>query len=199
MNELRIALSLFLLIVIALGVGYYLAESGLKRQRPVGPEDVLISQPDGLPPLTVSSSDEMEVRVFFCAAGAAAPGEGFLVPEERTVLQTGQPVFNARQIVDELIQGPEEEGMAIFRQDATIRQIYVLEDKTAVVDISRKTAESLAGGIRMELCAIHSITRSLVENLEEIDRVRFLVGGKPELTLSGHVSIGEPFGAYIPN
>ncbi len=193
MNELRIALSLFLLIIIALGVGYYLTEEELKRQRRVGSEDPQVSEPDRMPSPSGSSSGEMQVRIFFCAPGATAPGEGFLVSEERTVLQTGEPVFNARQIVDEVIQGPEEEGAAIFRQDATIRQIFVLEDKTAVVDISRKTAESLAGGIRMELCAIHSITRSLVENLEEIDQVRFLVGGKQELTLSGHVSIGKPF------
>ena len=193
MNELRIALALFLLIVIALGVGYYLTEAELKRQRRVGLEDPQVSAPNRMPPPSGRSSREMQVQVFFCAPGATAPGEGFLVSEERTVLQTGEPVFNARQIVDELIQGPEEEGAAIFRQDATIRQIFVLEDKTAVVDISRKTAESLAGGIRMELCAIHSITRSLVENLEEIDQVRFLVGGQQELTLSGHVSIGEPF------
>ena len=193
MNELRIALALFLLIVIALGVGYYLTEAELQRQRRVGLEDIRISEPDRLPSPSGRSSGEMQVRVFFCAPGATAPGEGFLVSEERTVRQTGAPVFNARQIVDELVQGPEEEGTAIFRQDATIRQIFVLEDKTAVVDMSRKTAESLAGGIRMELCAIHSITRSLVENLEEIDQVRFLVGGKQELTLSGHVSIGEPF------
>ena len=193
MNELRIALALFLLVIIALGVGYYLTEAELKRQRRVGLQDPQVSQPDRMPSPPGSSSGEMQVRVFFCAPGATAPGEGFLVSEERIVLQTGEPVFNARQIVDELVQGPEEEGTAIFRQDATIRQIFVLEDKTAVVDISRKTAESLAGGIRMELCAVHSITRSLVENLEEIDQVRFLVGGKQELTLSGHVSIGKPF------
>ena len=193
MNELRIALALFLLVIIALGVGYYLTEAELKRQRRVGLQDPQVSRPDRMPSPSGSSSGEMQVRVFFCAPGATAPGEGFLVSEERTVLQTGEPVFNARQIVDELVQGPEEEGTAIFRQDATIRQIFVLEDKTAVVDISRKTAESLAGGIRMELCAVHSITRSLVENLEEIDQVRFLVGGKQELTLSGHVSIGKPF------
>ena len=193
MNELRIALALFLLVIIALGVGYYLTEAELKRQRRVGLQDPQVSQPDRMPSPSGSSSGEMQVRVFFCAPGATAPGEGFLVSEERIVLQTGEPVFNARQIVDELVQGPEEEGTAIFRQDATIRQIFVLEDKTAVVDISRKTAESLAGGIRMELCAVHSITRSLVENLEEIDQVRFLVGGKQELTLSGHVSIGKPF------
>lgn len=193
MNELRIALALFLLIIIALGVGYYLTEAELKRQRRVGLEDPQVSVPDRMPSPAGSSSREMQVRVFFCAAGATAPGEGFLVSEERTVRRTGEPVFDARQIVDELVQGPEGEGAAIFRQDARIRQIFVLEDKTAVVDIGRKTAESLAGGIRMELCAIHSITRSLVENLEEIDQVRFLVGGKQELTLSGHVSIGEPF------
>ena len=193
MNELRIALSLFLLIIIALGVGYYLAETELQRQRRVGLEEPQVSEPVRMPTPSGSSSRELQVRVFFCAPDATGLGEGFLVSEERTVLQTGEPVFNARQIVDEIIQGPEEEGAAIFRQDATIRQIFVLQDKTAVVDISRKTADSLAGGIRMELCAIHSITRSLVENLEEIDQVRFLVGGKQELTLSGHVSIGEPF------
>ena len=194
MNEFRIALSLFLLIIIALGVGYYLTQAEVTRQRRVGLEDPLVLEPVPIPSPSGRSSSEIQVRVFFCAPGATAPGTtDFLVSEERTVLQTGEPVFNARQIVDELIQGPEEEGTAIFRQDATIRQIFVLEDNTAVVDISRKTADSLAGGIRMELCAIHSITRSLVENLEEIDQVRFLVGGKQELTLSGHVSIGDPF------
>ena len=193
MNELRVALCLFLLIVVALGVGYYLTQVELTRQRRVDLEDPQVSQPEGLPASSGTDLDEMRVRVFFCAPGAPVPGEGFLVSEDRTVLQTGEPVFNARQIVDELIQGPEREGAAIFRQGATIRQIFVLEDRTAVVDVSRTTADSLAGGVRMELCAIHSITRSLVENLEEVDRVRFLVGGKQELTLAGHVSIEEPF------
>lgn len=193
MKESRIAISLFLLIAVALGIAYYLFESEIERQKRIGDEGQRVLDVTDRVVQTNKTLEEIEIQVFFCVPGCMAPGEGFLKAEKRMVFQTGEPVLNARQIIAELIQGAEDEEPTVFREDARVRQIYILEDKTAIVDLSRETADYLAGGIQLELCAIHSITRSLLENVAEIERVKFLVGGKEEATLAGHVSIGKPF------
>ena len=81
----------------------------------------------------------------------------------------------------------------IFSEAAKLRQVYLLEDGTALVDLSQEVIYPLIGGVAAELSALYSITRSLTENLEEIKRIRFLIEGQERATLAGHVSIREPF------
>ncbi|HXK59445.1 MAG TPA: GerMN domain-containing protein, partial [Acidobacteriota bacterium] len=120
--------------------------------------------------------------------GRVDPKDGFLIAEERQIYETENKVLQARQIVNEVLK-----TRPLFGEEAELRQIYLLEDGTAVVDVSEQTASQLAGGITSEMAAILSITRSLQANIPEISKVRFLIGGRQAETFAGHVSIMQPF------
>ncbi|MFQ5929309.1 MAG: GerMN domain-containing protein [Acidobacteriota bacterium] len=142
--------------------------------------------------LEARSSGELEVVLYFYGPGVIVPSPDLLVPEKRSIFQTEDAILTARQIIHETIKGPNEDGLPIFSEQAKLRQVYLLEDGTAVVDFSREATHQL-GGVTAELCALYSITRSLTENIQEIKRVKFLVGGQERPSFAGHVSIREPF------
>jgi hypothetical protein len=113
--------------------------------------------------------------------------------ETRSIFRTDDIILTARQIIHEVMKGPSEEEFQIFAPDARLRQVFLIEDGTALVDLSRQMVHPLLGGVAVELSALYSITHSLQENIKEIHRVRFLVEGQERPTLAGHVSIHEPF------
>lgn len=116
-----------------------------------------------------------------------------LIRETRSIFRTDDIILTARQIIHEVLKGPSDEDFQIFAPDARLRQVFLLEDGTALVDLSRQVVHPLLGGVAVELSALYSVTRSLKENIERIRRVRFLVEGRERPTLAGHVSIREPF------
>ena len=140
-----------------------------------------------------SGSPQFEVQLYFYRPGAVAPGPDFLVPEKRLVFHTEDTLLMARQIVNDLLVGPREEGLRVFSDQARLRQVYLLEGGTVVVDLSKETAEQLVGGVTAELSALHSISRSLIDNVGQIKSVKFLVDGQERPTFAGHVSIIEAF------
>ena len=79
----------------------------------------------------------------------------------------------ARQIIDNLLDGPMEEGLPIFSAQSQLRQVHLLDNKTLVVDLSKETISQLTGGVIVEFSALQSITRSLIENLGQIKQVIF--------------------------
>lgn len=140
-----------------------------------------------------SGSPQFEVQLYFYRLGAVVPGPDFLVTEKRLVFHTNDTLLMARQIVNDLLAGPMKGNARIFSDQARLRQVYLLDGGTIVVDLSKETAEQLIGGVVTELTALHSISRSLIENVGQIKQVKFLVEGHEQPTFSGHVSILEPF------
>ena len=144
--------------------------------------------------LEAQSSGQLSVQLYFYQPGVMAPYPDLLISEKRSIFLTDDIILNARQIVHEVIKGPTVlEGLQIFSEAAKLRQVYLLEDGTALVDLSQEVIYPLIGGVAAELSALYSITRSLTENIEEIKRIRFLIEGQERATLAGHVSIREPF------
>ena len=192
MKEYRIALTVFLLVGIALIAAVYFFESERERHQQIEEADQEVLDVESSV-VEVKGEGELQVKLFFCVAGAKGPSTRAFEIEERTILQTGDSVLNARQIVNEIMKSRGQESPWIFAEEARLRQIYLLDDGTALVDLAKETTQRLAGGVTSELCAIRSITRSLKENLAQIKRVKFLVEGEEQATLAGHVSIGRPF------
>ncbi len=148
------------------------------------------------------SSGEMTVTLFFYNPGAAPGSAGFLRPSQRRIYQVDDPSLVARQVLQELFRGPrsatgdDSPGGAATPSpfgSARLRQFYLLEDGTAVVDLGLDSVHEFPGGIVSELAIIEAVTRSLRENVPQIQRVRFLVEGRQAATLAGHVSLNEPF------
>jgi len=192
MKEYRISLFVFVLVAGALMGAVYFFESERERHQQIEETDHEVLDVESSV-VEVKGEGELSVKLFFCAAGAKGPSTRAFEIEERTILNTEDPDLNARQIVNEIMKSRGDESPRIFPEEARVRQIYLLDDGTALVDLAQETTQRLAGGVTSELCVIRSITRSLKENLTQIKRVKFLVGGEERATLAGHVSIGRPF------
>lgn len=113
-----------------------------------------------------------------------------VVPEYREV-NKDKPL--AEIIVEELMKGPETPGLTptTIPEEAKLLSVEV-KDKIAYVNFSRELVEKHVGGSTGEMMTILPIVNSLTE-LPEIEKVQFLVEGKKEKTLAGHITFDEPF------
>ncbi len=135
-----------------------------------------------------SNSEPASAAIFTPNPDPANPGDLRLESKSETIA-AGDDVAKAQQIVAAVLRGLQN----TVPPQARVRQVYLLEDGTAVVDLSRETSEQLRGGVSSEIGVIASITRSLIENLPAVKQVRFLIEGEQRPTFSGHVSLSQPF------
>ena len=132
--------------------------------------------------------DRVPVTIWF----PSATSEG-LAGEAREILATISPVDRAKQILSELISGPQG-GAALpaVPGETRLRQVFVLGDGTAWADFSADLLEVTRGGSEDEIRALYAIVDSLVLNVPEIRRVGILVEGKPCEGRGGHLDLSRP-------
>ena len=208
MKEKKLIILGILLIFVSVVFAYYLIKQ--ERERHLVLQEAETSAEDlESTDLKQQSLGEQSVKLYFHRPGTFPSDSDYLVPEERVIYQISDRTLMAKQVLLELFRGPMQ-GMRA-RDDSTagnpdslgsvsrtvpsgtrLRQFFILSDGTAVVDLYGETVNNIEG-VYYELLAIRSITRSLISNFEEIYRVRFLVEGKEQETLAGHVSISHPF------
>lgn len=197
MRERKWFLIAIVLVVTAGALAYFLFVSEQARQaaleeeasRPIDLQSTLIEE---------RSSGLVPVELYFHSGGRLPDASGFLRVETRELHEVPNPALMARQILIELLKGASggdaaDDLAAETPVDGLVRQVFLLEDGTAVVDFSARVVTRLPGGILSELGFIQSVTRSLRENLSEVERVRFLVDGQERRTLAGHISLARPF------
>jgi spore germination protein GerM len=119
----------------------------------------------------------------------------FLKAEERVVEQPDDVASAARQLVEALIQGPQQGGTRTLPQSSSLRNLFVTSDGVAYVDFKADALDQHPGGVETELLTIYSIVNTLVLNLEQVRQVKFLIGGQEAATLAGHVDLSRPFKA----
>jgi hypothetical protein len=121
----------------------------------------------------------------------------YLVSEQRLLPSGNTPEELALSIVDALIKGPENAHTRTLPVDSRVHALYIDTDGTAYLDMSEEVKTHFPGGCFSELLTLFSLVNSLTLNLEEIDRVKILIGGGEALTLAGHVDLRRPFKADL--
>jgi len=130
----------------------------------------------------------LKVRIFY--PSATRPG---LVGEEHEIFMTTAPGDRAKQILADLISGPEGKGaLRALPPGTRLRQVYVLEHGTAYLDFSADLARGMNGGSTEEICTVYAIVNSVALNVPEIRRVGILIEGQPIETLNGHLDLRRP-------
>src|SRR5206468_1056628 len=129
------------------------------------------------------------------AAGASAnlvlllfpgPDDDYLHVEKREVVPIDSPEDRAAQCLEELFRGPSPGLLAAAPDGVRARQVYILEDGTAYVDLSAEILKN-AGGSRGELQTIHASVDTLAMSVSQIARIGIRGDGEPRETLAGHV------------
>ena len=153
-------------------------------QGPTVSELVVQPQPESDAQATTRS-----VKVFFFRPSIANPGMVDLRSSTEEVVHQSNPTAMALSLARASLarSGP------LIGPRAGVEQVFLLEDGTAIVDLARQTAGQLRGSVACELGLLRSIARSLTSNLEEVESVRFILGGQEAETLAGHVSLSTVF------
>jgi len=135
-------------------------------------------------------SEKTIIHLYF-----ANKENSFLIAEKRLLVQPDDPAQMGKLIIESLIKGPQEGLMRTISSDATLRALFVTEDKTAYADFSPVIREKHPGGCKSEIITIYSIVNSLILNIPEIDTVKILIDGRESMTLAGHIDLRFPLKA----
>ncbi|MEA1964332.1 MAG: GerMN domain-containing protein [Candidatus Aerophobetes bacterium] len=127
------------------------------------------------------------VKLYF-----SSPDEKYLSPQEREIVASSQITEEIKEVMEELIKGPEGASLSpTLPQDTKVRAVFV-KDENIYVDLDFSSGKKHPGGSTGELLTIYSIVNTLLVDFPSQSRVQILIQGKPEETLAGHIDIREP-------
>lgn len=130
-------------------------------------------------PSFLSDQNRREIVLFFQESGSE-----YLGPERRKIFLTNSLTDQAKQIVIELINGPQDADLLpTLPRETQVRGLYLDRSGTAYVDLSAEVESLHPGGTAEEIGTIFSLVNSLTYNLPVIKRVHLLVDGEERETL----------------
>ena len=115
-----------------------------------------------------------------------------LTSVEREVPFAEQTVAQARRIIEAQLAPVDAPLVTAIPAGSTLRAIFVTEQGSAFVDLSREIAAAHPGGSLNELLTVYTIVQALTTNLPAVTSVQLLVDGKEVDTLAGHVDLTRP-------
>lgn len=130
--------------------------------------------------------ERKEVVLYFSDAN-----ERFLVAEKRLIPKGKNAEAQAEEIVKALIEGPKLGQIRTIPAGAKLQRLRIA-DGTATLNFDNPFIEQHPGGTASEVATVYSLANTLTQNLTEIKKVRFQVGGKDVTTIKGHVDLREP-------
>ena len=130
--------------------------------------------------------ERKEVVLYFSDAN-----ERFLVAEKRLIPKGKSTAAQAEEIVKALIEGPKLGQIRTIPAGAKLQGVRIT-DGTATLNFDNPFIEQHPGGTASEVATVYSLANTLTQNLTEIKKVRFQVGGKDVTTIKGHVDLREP-------
>lgn len=155
------------------------------NQQPLGPmnrENLVINTPIDPEPTNALRI----LTLYFANADGTA-----LVKEERTVEVNANQALE-RYVLEELIAGPQEEGLtSTVPKGTTVRDVKTA-DGICYVDLSQDFVTGHTGGTVAEYLTIYSIVNSLCE-LDGIKKVQFLIEGEKQEKLKDQMDFAQPF------
>lgn len=102
------------------------------------------------------------------------------------------PADQVRALVEAQLQPAPAPLAQAIAEGTRVRQIFVAEDATAFVDLSKEAVTNHRGGSLDELFAVYAIVNAVTVNLPAIKGVQILIDGQEVDTLAGHVDLRHP-------
>jgi spore germination protein GerM len=133
------------------------------------------------------SRESRTVQLFFLSED-----DNRLHPEEREIWADVSRIYQIRQTLTELLEGPREEGISPFPLGTELREVYITPRGVAFVDFSRELENEHPSGSAAEIATVFSIVNSITYNFDSVKSVFILVNGGERETLAGHVDLRKP-------
>ena len=135
--------------------------------------------------LDPTSSQDYKTLVFYLDMNSQK-----LVPVVRELLPTGSDPNRVKQVIEWLSMAPEEEGLQqLWPEIIMLRDVFVVDNKTVVVDFVGDGLSEYQAGVAMEGLLIHSLVDSILESFPWYREVWILIDGQIQETLLGHINI----------
>ena len=119
--------------------------------------------------------------------------EEYLIGERREISRKGDREEEAKELIAELIKGPKGKLIPTVPPRTRLLTLKLREDGMARVDFDESLSRDHPGGSSSEMMTIYSIVNSLTLNFPDIKRVQILIDGKEIETITGHLSLKNPF------
>jgi germination protein M len=129
-----------------------------------------------------------EVRLVF-------PEEsGWLRVEPRSLYLPAEGQQKIRALVDALLEGPLEEGLAApLPAEVSLADVFIDPRGIAYLDLfSEEHPQPPSSGSRMELLRVYSLVDTVLFNVEGVRGVVLLWNGVQRPTFAGHVDLSRP-------
>lgn len=98
----------------------------------------------------------------------------------------------AREALNAAFADPRMASVPVLKE-VTPRSFFIDESGAAYVDLGVVSQNGAKGSAQEELLSLYAIVNTLMQNFDEIRQVRFLVDGKEEQTLAGHIDLSGRF------
>lgn len=147
------------------------------------------AEPAATGTVTVVPEGSRTVTLFF-----ADHEKAVLLRENRQVAIGKTTVEQARQVIRELLAGPERDAVNAVPADTRLLGVfYDPESATLYLDFSGDLVAGHPGGSAAEYFTISAIMKTISENLADILAVQLLVEGSQVGTIGGHINAYRPF------
>jgi len=133
------------------------------------------------------SQKRREVLLYF----SDVEGE-YLVGERREILKKGEVNEEAKETINELINGPKGKLIPTLPSRTKLLGLQIGKRGVAKVDFDKTLASDHPGGSSAEIMTLYSIVNSLNLNFPQIKGVQILIEGKTVESLVGHLSLRNP-------
>jgi hypothetical protein len=176
----RILVMFAVLALVAVGLGFYAlhlkhkvardAQTALEQQLAMAP------QSNGPPePVTLYVADDNDGTLHKTQVSVPMPAERS--ERARAALRTL------------LTQYLKTSSSHPIGKDSDVRQVFLMDDGTAIVDMDSAFADAHPSGVLAEELTVASLVLTLNANDSKITRVKILVNGQERETLAGHADL----------
>jgi hypothetical protein len=136
----------------------------------------------------ITEPARVKVKAFFFIEASR-----FLQPVEYEFQLSKIKEENYKSFIELLLKG-KENYITPVPAGVTLRTLYLVErQQMLVVDFSDELIHQFPAGTSSELEFIYFIVDNICYNFKEVKKVKFLIAGNENQTLSGHINIEQPF------
>jgi hypothetical protein len=176
----KLQIAVLLLILAALAMGFYAVYLKRKAEEVRGKQAIH----EIAPPLTGPAG---QADLWF-----ASDQDGTVRAKTVQVALPAEPAMHAQQALHIFLADcTEKDATHPLPAGSDVRSVYLLDQNSAVVDLSRVLAEQHRSGIQVEQLTVYSMVMTISSALPRVTRVKFLVDGHERPTLAGHIDLQD--------
>jgi len=183
-RNLQITLALLILSIVGAGIYILYLKSEAEKVAPVGVENTA--------PVAAPLTGPIEnIKLVI-----AYDQDGLIRVKDTSAALPDEPSARAQELLRVLLREYMQKPTPHQLGDGSdIHSVYMVPGGTCVVDLSANFAANHPSGALVEQLSVVSMAGTLILNLPQIKKVKFLVDGHEHETLAGHVGLSPSYDA----